>query len=286
MILVTGHRGFIGQRLCQELRDKGHEFVGYDLVSGDDIRDYFKLSNVFEKEGVDIVIHLAARAGVRTGEEFPEEFITTNIIGTQNLLKLAKKFNCKHFVFFSSSSVYGSEPSPNKEDDRLAPESLYGITKQTGEELVKASGLRSTIIRPFTVYGENGRKDQVMFKWINQINVGKPITFYGDGKTKRGYTYVGDLVDGVINELGRKRDKERPPCEIFNLGGEEVFSLEELLNIFKDTKPDIKVRRLPLPKGDVPENWGDISKAKREIGFNPNSSFYENVKRIISKEIK
>lgn len=283
MILVTGHKGFIGKRLIETLMCGGAEVMGYDILDGADTRDYFKVNKVFRENNIETVIHLAARAGVRTSENFPDEYITTNMIGTNNLIKSAEEYGVKNFIFFSSSSVQGREPSPNKETDPLSPDSLYAITKAGGEMMVENSSIPSrTVIRPFTVYGEKGRKDQVIFKWINQIKKGKPISFFGDGQTKRGYTYVGDLVDGVIRVLETCSEG----FNTYNLGGSEVFSLEDVLNIFKELHPSIDVDRMPLPKGDVAENWADISKAEKELGFNPDTNFKEKVKEIIINEFK
>lgn len=282
MILITGHRGFIGSRLTKELDARGLAWVGYDLQEDKDIRDKFKLYTIFHKEGIKQVIHLCARAGVRKSELFADEYITTNISGTRKLTELSKMFGVEHFIFFSSSSVYGETLEANKEEDILHPDSLYGITKMAGEEIVKTSGVPSTIIRPFTVYGEHGRKDQVIFRWINQIRFGEAIDFFGDGSTRRGYTYVGDLVDGVLKILDRGADEE---VQIFNLGGSESISLKDVLDIFKEQCPDMKVKELPLPKGDVPDNMAVIVKAKNLLGWEPKTNFKEKVKEIIGSEL-
>lgn len=275
-ILITGSEGFIGSKLLQRL-SKDYITKGYDIKSGDDLRDKYKLADLFQKENFDTVIHLAARAGVRMGEEHPEEFISTNINGTLNLVNLAKKHDIKHFILFSSSSVYGEQPSPNKETDELQPIGVYGASKAMTETLVKSSGVPYTIIRPFTVYGENGRLDQVIFKWVEQIKAGKEITVFGDGSSKRGYTYVQDLIDGVaqVVEIGAEN-------EIYNLGGNEIISLSQLVELFKPYTDNFKY--LPLPKEDIPENWGDITKAK-EIGFNPQPNFIKNVTKILKEEL-
>ncbi len=285
MILVTGHEGFIGKRLTHELSINCLDWIGYDLEDGDDIRDYFKVNKVFRENNIDTVIHLAARAGVRTSESFPDEYITTNIIGTNNLLKSAEEYGVEKFISFSSSSVQGGSPSPNKESDPVSPDSIYAVTKATSEMLVKNSTIpERTVVRPFTVYGECGRKDQVIFKWINQIKAGRLITFFGDGETKRGYTYVGDLVKGVVKIVLNKG--ERKEFEIYNLGGSQIVTLKELLSIFQDVFPSLIVKKLPLPKGDVRENWADIDKAKRELGFSPDTDFKKTVTNIIISETK
>lgn len=279
-ILITGSEGFIGDRLCEKV----DSFHSYDLLFGDDIRDKYKLEDHFQKYHFDTVIHMAARAGVRMGEAHPDEFISTNVNGTLNLLNLSKKYGVKHFIFFSSSSVYGNQQSPNKETDPLQPIGVYGSTKAMGEMLVKGSGVPYTIIRPFTVYGENGRLDQVIFKWIQQIKLGLPITVYGDGSSKRGYTYVGDLVDGVLKVLDKGAENKT-----YNLGGHQIITLGELIDLFVPYLPEKykdALQRLPMPKEDVYENWGDISKAKNRLGWSPNTDFKTKVAEILKYELK
>jgi len=280
MILITGHRGFIGQHLCRGLDKRWIKWVGYDIVDGQDIRNLFQLDNFFKDHQFDKVIHLAAMVGVRSSTEFPDEYITTNIIGTQNIISCCKKYDIKKLIHFSSSSVYGNNP-PHKEEDRLEPISIYAITKMAGEKLVQISGLPSaTIIRPFTVYGENGRRDQVIYKWINQIKKSQPITFLGNGKTRRGYTYVNDLVSGVLVSL----DNLSGGVSIYNLGGTEIKTLEDLLHIFQTVLHSFKVNYLPLPGGDVVETWANIDKAEKELGYNPQPNFCRNIESIIKKE--
>lgn len=280
-VLITGHRGFIGQHLTEYFDKLGINWIGYDLQEGDDIRDLYRLDQIFRENGIKQVIHLAARAGVRVSQEYYEEYITTNVLGTQNVIHCCEKNKVEHLIFFSSSSVYGSQPSPNSEMDVLKPESTYAVTKVAGELLVKNSSIKSCIIRPFTVYGENGRKDQVIFKWINQIKRGDLVTAFGlEKETKRGYTYVGDLIDGVVKVL------DLAATGVYNLGGSEIVTLKGLLDIFKEELGDkVNVWNLELPAGDVSENWADISKAMADIGFKPMTDFEEKVKEIIKKEI-
>ena len=280
MILVTGSEGFIGNHLCSELDMLDIEYISYDLVFGHDIRNKFQLAKVFETTPIDAIIHLAAEPGVRIGEEYPEEFITTNILGTEILLNLAKKYNVKHTIVFSSSSIFGEQPCPQDEHALVAPTSLYGITKAAVEMLCHKSEVPITIVRPFSVYGENGRGDQVLDIWLNQIKTDQPITFFGKGDTRRGYVYVGDLVDGVI-----KIFSDSPPVgfvEIFNLGGQEIVSLQRYLDIFKSVYPDLKVKHLPLPAADPYENWAKINKAMSALGWNPKTNFEKKIKEIIS----
>lgn len=277
-ILLTGEEGFIGSRLSLKLREAGHDVYGFDLKSKRDITEKVEVSQLFDIAKPDVVIHLAALAGVPGGEAEPMSYFKTNVQGTNNLLTLSKKYNVKHFIFYSSSSVYGNQTPPNKEDDKCQPESIYGLTKLAGEMLVKLSGLPYTIIRPFTVYGENGRKDQVIFKWLNLVNSGEPIVVNGDGSSRRGYTYVGDLVDATLKVV----DNDKAKNQTFNIGGEEIISLKELSELFV-THKGATVEHRDFPSFDVQDNWADITKAKEILGYKPSNFFKEKVTAIIKE---
>jgi len=286
MILITGHRGFVGGHLTKFLDEKEVKWIGYDLVDGNDIRNRFKLNNIFFENEIDMVIHLAALASPLKSMMFPDEFISTNINGTQYLLECAKRHGVKQIIAFSSSSVYGEAKPPSREDDPMLPTSIYAITKLTSEYLIKASDVPYTIIRPFTLYGLNGRPDQVVYKWINLIKQGKPITIYGDGTSRRGYTFIDDLVQGVFSTIGN----EKAMNQVFNLGGTEIFNVYQLGDIFKrvvecqvNNEPTIQFA--PLLKGDIYENWADISKARELLGYSPQENFEKNLEAIIKAEI-
>ena len=277
MILISGHKGFVGQYITAKLDSRKMRWVGYDLADGKDIRNKYALYECFDMYQPDTVIHLAALAGLRRGEEYPEEYVTTNVVGTQNMLEMSKKFNIKKFINFSSSSVYGEGTPPAKEDDEKNPICVYGLSKLMAERLCEMSGLQYITIRPFTVYGLNGRPDQVFYKWVNQIKEGKEISFYGDGNTKRGYVHVQDLVDGVIKCLLYKGSGA------YNLGGSEVITLRGLLKIFrKNVTRTVRVKVYNLPKGDAYANYADISKAKKDLCWKPKRKFEEGVREIIN----
>jgi len=279
MILVTGSEGFIGKHLTKKLDELKLDYIGYDLVNGQDIRNKFQFAKVFETTPIDAIIHLAAEPGVRIGEEYPEEFITTNILGTEILLNLAEKYRVKHVIAFSSSSIFGEQDCPQDENTPAKPTSLYGITKAAMEMLCWKSNVPTTIVRPFSVYGENGRGDQVLNIWLNQIKSNKPISFFGKGDTKRGYIYVGDLINGVIKILSLKAIQN---FDIYNLGGQEVVTLQRYLNIFKTYYPNLEVEYLPLPAADPYENWADIRKARVGLNWDPKTNFEEKILEIIS----
>lgn len=268
-ILITGDKGFVGLHMDEI------PHVGYDLLDGLDILNNYQLETYFANHHIDTVIHLAALAGVHKSLLFPEAYFKTNIQGTQNVIDACKRHNVKHLIFFSSSSVYGNGNPPLKETDELNPISPYGISKVAGELLVKSSGVPYTIIRPFSLYGDRGRKDQIFYKWINQIKGGGGITLFGDGTAKRGFTNVYDLVDAVKLVLERGAENQ-----VYNIGGDEIISMEEVIGKLKENF-DFKINLLPENKGDIDKSWADISKARDKLGYQPKRKFFEELQTII-----
>lgn len=285
-ILLTGHRGFIGTYLDMNLTDE-YQVVGYDLRCGNDIRDKRKLDQTFEMEQPDVVIHCAALAGVRRGNSYPEDYIRTNIEGTNNLIQLSEKYAISHFVNFSSSSVFGSVgDQPLNENSHKAPRSIYGITKLAAEQIVANSKVPSTTIRPFTVYGEHGRKDQVIYKWINALKSDKAFTVYKteQGTPSRGFTYVGDLVDGIKRVL-----KHPIKNTSYNLGGDVSVSLDDLLLLFKlvarEKGRKLKYNMEALPETDQMSNQADTTKARNELGWRAEAKFDDKILQILRTEL-
>ena len=226
---------------------------------------------LFETSHFDCVIHLAALTGVRRGELYGEEYLTTNIVGTKNLIDLSEKYGIKHFIHFSSSSIYREQGSePLSETAPLEPDSIYGMTKLVAEKIVQRSKLKWAIVRPFTVYSDVGRPDQVPEKWIRQAIAGTPVSFYGDGTTGRGYTYLPDLIKGVEAILAQQA------TGIFNLGGSQYITLADLWAICG--RPERKVS--PLPAGDRHGIYADITKAGKELNWRPETDFKKKVSEI------
>jgi len=278
-ILVTGHKGFIGGHVTKALEARGYAWVGWDLKDGNDVRDLARLDRLFEEENFDAIIHLAALAGVRRSEKYREEYLSTNVMGSDNILKMADEYGVGRVILFSSSSVIGESG---------VPISFYGATKRMMEDLpyryaakYLVPTTRTFIVRPFTVYGENGRGDQVIYKWLNQLRAGRQITFFGDGDSKRGYTYVGDLVDGVMKLLEYRGEK---PIDDFDFGGAEVVSLNELLDIFREVFPDIEVKRQDRNFADIKTNFADLAKARELLEWEPKQNFKEKVLQIITSQ--
>ena len=233
------------------------------------------------EEPIDVIVHFAAKAGVRPSIENPLAYQQGNIIGTQNLLDFAKEKKIRQFVFASSSSVYGvNDHFPWKEDEKLLPISPYAMTKLGGEMMghvySKLFGIRFIALRFFTVYGPGQRPDLAIHKFTKAILSRQPITMYGDGNTSRDYTFVDDIIKGVKGAV----DYDKTDFEIINLGNNYSVSLKELIASIEDVigKKAI-IKQLPEQAGDVPKTFGDISKAKRLLGYNPEIQLKDGLKK-------
>lgn len=300
-ILLTGSMGFIGSHLAKLLdNNQDIEYVGYDIKNGDDILDKRKLDKLFATENFDIVVHLAALAGVGQGETFYEDYINTNVIGTKILIDCCKKYNVNKFILYSSSSVLGGITTSLEAEEGLHescdynPKGIYGLSKMSAEILLKQSSIDYLILRPFTVYGDNGRKDLVFYKWINLIRQNKPIIFYGEGNTRRGYTFVGDLtkatLDCIIELMKEDNIFKLENKRILHIGGSEVITLKEVYEIFLEycstKKIFIDAKKIPVQNFDIEASFANISLAKKLIGYNPKPKFKEHLLEILKEEIK
>jgi UDP-glucuronate 4-epimerase len=308
-ILVTGGAGFIGSHLVDKLLaenvwsvtvvDDFNDFYepavkrtnvrphvensNYQLIEAD-IRDFAALETVFQNNKFDAVVHLAARAGVRPSLEEPLLYNTTNIQGTLNLLELARQFEIKQFVFGSSSSVYGVNCKiPFSECDMIArPISPYAATKAAGELLCHTYAhlynIRAVCLRFFTVYGARQRPDLAIHKFTKLISAGKPIPVFGDGTTRRDYTYIDDIVAGVRAAI----DYTASGYEIFNLGESRTVELRELIALLEDNlSKKAVIEHCPMQAGDVPQTFADISKARQLLGYNPQTQIETGIGRFI-----
>jgi UDP-glucuronate 4-epimerase len=252
-----------------------------------DIRDKIGLENIFRNHKFDLVIHLAALAGVRPSIERPLEYEEVNIRGTQNLWELCKEFGIKKFVCASSSSVYGNnEKIPFSEADNVDnPISPYAATKKCGEIIghVYHSLYNIDIIqlRFFTVYGPRQRPDLAIHKFTKLISENKEIPFYGDGSTARDYTFIDDIIDGILKSIKYLETNENV-YEIINLGESEVVTLNEMLSVLETTigkKANKKI--LPMQPGDVQKTNADITKARTLIGYSPSTNFQNGIKKFV-----
>lgn len=303
--LLTGAAGFIGFHTAKKLLEQGNQVVGVDSINEyynpewkhqniaqlrefesflfykQDIRDLSGMQEVIEMSGkIDCVIHLAARAGVRPSIAEPLLYQDVNIRGTLNILELIKDNKIPHLVFASSSSVYGNQDSvPFKESDPCnLPISPYAATKKAGEELVYTYshlyGFSAVCLRFFTVYGPKGRPDMAPYLFTQAILRGKPIKKYGDGTTSRDYTFIDDIVEGVVAST-----KLNSGYEIVNLGNENPVSLNQFIETLEEiTGKKMQIDEQPIPPGDVQKTWADISKAKMLLGYKPKTSFEDGLR--------
>jgi UDP-glucuronate 4-epimerase len=295
-VLVTGGAGFIGSHLCEALLANGAELIVIDdfndfydpaikrkniagirdritLMEGD-IRDAVMVDSIFAQHQFDKVFHLAARAGVRPSIADPRLYLSTNIDGTLNLLEGCRKTGVKHFVFASSSSVYGvNKKVPFAEDDLIQRTiSPYAASKLAGEQLCSnyshLYGIRCICLRFFTVYGPRQRPDLAISKFTRNIMAGIPIDQYGDGSTARDYTYIDNIIHGVV-AAGIYTASD---FEIINLGGSATNTLQQLIvGLEKIISIKARINQLPEQPGDVPLTYADVSKAQRLLGYTPNT---------------
>lgn len=232
-------------------------------------------------EPVDAIIHLAAKAGVRPSISDPLPYLQTNIIGTQGILDFAAAAGVKQFIFASSSSVYGiNDHFPWKENEQLMPISPYAMTKLSGEMLghvySKLFGIRFIALRFFTVYGPGQRPDLAIHKFTKAIVKGKPVIMYGDGSTSRDYTYVDDIVKGIIAAISYNNSE----FEIINLGNSYTISLNELIHVIEGiTRKKAIIKQLPEQSGDVPKTFADISKAQKLLKYHPLTKLEDGIKK-------
>ena len=304
-VVVTGGAGFIGSHICKTLLKRGDFVVCIDNLDDyydpkikenniselirnpsfkfykKDITDYQDMEDIFHEENPEKVIHMAAKAGVRFSIEKPLLYEKVNIKGTLNLLELSVKHKIKNFIFASSSSVYGERKNvPFKETDKIDnPISPYAATKKAAELLSYTyhhlHNLNITCLRFFTVYGPSGRPDMATHKFITSILNEKPIDMYGDGTSIRDYTYVADIVNGIISALDKNLG-----YEIINLGGSNPIELKNFISTMEKVigKKAI-INKMSLLDGDVTKTYADIDKAKRLLGWIPKTSLEEGLRK-------
>jgi UDP-glucuronate 4-epimerase len=314
-VLLTGGAGFIGSHLAEALLRRGSRLSIVDELNdfysperkkanlaevrqiGEfeffqaDICNKSHLREVFESFGPDTIVHLAARAGVRPSLQDPELYQRVNVAGTLNLLELCREFGVRRFIFGSSSSVYGvAERVPFSESNvELRPISPYAATKLSGEMLcftyAYLYGLTAVCLRFFTVYGPRQRPDLAIHKFTRLLETDHPLPIFGDGLSGRDYTYVEDIVAGVLASLeyvpasgpGNSR------FEIFNLGNSHPVRLVELVELLEKATGHRAIRQqLPEQPGDVPITWADISKAKRLLAYDPQTPIEKGLEQFVS----
>lgn len=303
-VLVTGIAGFIGSHLAEALLERGDEVVGLDnfcdsyspaykrrniellrakghqpRVMEGDIRDGDFLDRVFSEHRFDAIVHLAALAGVRTSVLRPQLYADVNVTGTMNVLERARTRSVGRVVFASSSSVYGNQTQvPFREPDmKHQPASPYAATKQAGELLCYTwhhlYRLNVSALRFFTVYGPRQRPDMAIHRFARLLVAGEPLPVFGDGSSGRDYTYVSDIVRGVVAALDRCHG-----YEVYNLGSERVVPLQELVGLLgRELQRVARVQTLPAEPGDVPITSADVSKARERLGYAPQVSIEQGI---------
>lgn len=327
-ILITGAAGFIGAFLCKRLLETTKD----NIIGVDNFNDYYDVSlkeerlkmlsafnnfefikgdisnkgfidELFNKYQFDIVVNLAAQAGVRYSIDHPDVYISSNIIGFYNVLEAVRYHPVKHLVYASSSSVYGGNKKvPFSTDDKVDnPVSLYAATKKSNELLAhcysKLYNIPTTGLRFFTVYGPMGRPDMAYFSFTNKLIKGETIEIFNYGNCKRDFTYVDDIVEGVIRVMGKppvKKDGEDglpiPPYKIYNIGNNNPEDLLDFVQILseelvkagvlpKDYDFESHKKLVPMQKGDVPITYADTSDLERDFGYKPSTSLREGLKR-------
>src|SRR5437762_646355 len=305
-VLVTGGAGFIGSHLVEKILANGHGVVILDdfndfydpqtkhanvaglardvTVYHVDLRDSESVRNLFHREKVDAIAHLAARAGVRPSIQQPRLYYDTNVTGTLHLLEAARVTGVERFVFASSSSVYGvSKRIPFSEDEHLTQTfSPYAATKIAGEFLCSTYShlynLRVVALRYFTVYGPRQRPDLAIHQFTRRIYAGQPIDQFGDGSTRRDYTYIDDVIQGTMAAL----QYEGSLFDIFNLGENDTIQLKDLIVAIENALgKKAKINQLPEQPGDMPLTCADISKARKLLAYKPTTKLSEGLQKFI-----
>lgn len=303
-ILVTGGAGFIGSHLVDVLTARGDSVVVIDdfndfydpeikrsnlrktpaKIFTADVCDQDQINTIIQTQRPDVIVHLAARAGVRPSVQCPELYLKTNIFGTFNLLEAAKRTGVTKFVFASSSSVYGATPQIPFREDQVLVQTLspYASSKLAGEQLCSnysyLYGLKVVCLRFFTVYGPRQRPDLSIHKFTRLIAGGKPIEVYGDGTQRRDFTFIDDTIQGVLGAI----DFEGSPFEIFNLGENQTVELNEVIGLIeKALGRSAVIQYQPPAPGDMPQTYADISKASQLLRYRPTTLIEKGIPRFV-----
>ncbi|MCL4118614.1 UNVERIFIED_CONTAM: hypothetical protein GTU68_013543 [Idotea baltica] len=310
-VIVTGAAGFIGFHLSVKLLKDGHQVIGFDNINDyyavqlkygrlaelgilesefmkADLTNLASVTKVFNQNS-DIVIHLAAQAGVRYSIDNPHSYIESNVLGFLNILESCRNSNCKKLVYASSSSIYGINAKvPFSADDRTdEPVSLYAATKKSNELMAYSYnhlyGISTTGIRFFTVYGPWGRPDMAYFKFSNKIMNNQPIQIYNNGKMQRDFTYIDDIVEGVNKIAHSVLKQTKPKTQVFNIGNSKPIDLLEFVQILeKELGKEATKEMLPHQPGDVYQTWADVSDLKAKFNYQPNTPLAKGIKNFVS----
>ncbi|MBR2957568.1 MAG: NAD-dependent epimerase [Clostridia bacterium] len=310
-VILTGAAGFIGSHLAKRLLETGVEVVGIDNINDYydvslkyhrlsllekyenftfircDISNKDELTGIFEEHKADVVINLAAQAGVRYSIENPQVYIDSNVIGFFNILEACRNNPVKHLVYASSSSVYGnSDKIPFSVDDRVDnPISLYAATKKSNELMAYTYshlfGIPATGLRFFTVYGPAGRPDMAYFSFTKKILAGEPIKLFNYGELERDFTYVDDIVEGIMNIIPTvPEEKNGARAKVYNIGNNKPVALKEFVAALEEAiGVKAKIEYLPMQPGDVYRTYADISELEKDFGFRPQTDIRTGLKK-------
>ena len=310
--LITGGAGFIGSSLTEKLLNEGNKVIAIDnfcdfynpSIKENNVKEFLNNSNytlyildirsnaditkIFNENKIDVVVHLAAMAGVRPSIENPVLYQEVNCMGTQNILETMKENNVSNLVMASSSSVYGNTKEVPFSEDMVVDFAIspYAATKKANEVMThvyhKLFNLNVIMLRFFTVYGPKQRPDLAINKFTRLMLEGKSIPMFGDGTTSRDYTYITDIVDGIIRSCDYV-ENNKGVYEILNLGNSSPVSLKEMIStIGKAVGVEPNIKQLPMQPGDVERTFADVSKAKELIGYEPKVSFEDGIKNFVN----
>ena len=317
-ILITGAAGFIGSNLCESQLKAGHDVVGVDDLNSFylpaikqknldevvatakecgsrfvfhkiDLRQAESVEGLFKGQFYDVVVHLAAMAGVRPSMEKPALYHDVNVTGTAILFEAARRQGIRRLVFASSSSVYGNNNKvPFAESDSVdCPISHYAASKKAGELLChvyhKTYDMTVATLRFFTVYGPRQRPDLAIHKFVELMYQGKPLPVFGDGNKSRDFTYIDDTVDGITRAIAWVVAQTKPAHEIFNLGEAQTISVNEMIATL-ESATGLSANRNTLPDmpGDVEKTWADLAKSRTILGYNPQTPFVDGVHKFVA----
>ncbi|MBQ7100439.1 MAG: NAD-dependent epimerase [Clostridia bacterium] len=310
-VILTGAAGFIGSHLAKRLLETGAEVVGLDNINDYydvnlkyhrlselekyesftfircDISNKDEVNRIFEEHRADVAVNLAAQAGVRYSIENPQVYIDSNVIGFFNILEACRNYPVKHLVYASSSSVYGnSDKIPFSVDDRVDnPISLYAATKKSNELMAYTYshlfGIPATGLRFFTVYGPAGRPDMAYFSFTKKILAGEPIKLFNYGELERDFTYIDDIVEGIMNIIPSvPEEKNGARAKVYNIGNNKPVALKEFVAALEDAiGVKAKIEYLPMQPGDVYRTYADISELEKDFGFKPQTDIRTGLKK-------